>query len=342
MSQAGHVPAVIGEGYHHRAGEPHAEILALEEAGEAAQGSCLYVNLEPCCQHGRTPPCVDAILAASISRVVIAMEDPFPGVSGAGVDRLRQSGIQVEVGVCEGEARALNRFFCSVHRRGRPWVILKMAMSLDGKTATRTGDSHWISCERSRAIVHDLRAEVDAVLIGSGTAMHDRPSLTARPESLSADEFSQPRRVVLDTRGRLLTQLDAIQDVGASPVEILVGPNVKGAGDTIPEPTIKVAEIATEAGHLRPEEVLYHLAREDVLSVMVEGGQRVATSFLEAGSVDELILFVAPIIIGGSDPPLVCAGRGVDRVADVLRLKEMDVQRIDTDILIRGRLSDLP
>ena len=341
VSLTGPTP-VVGEGFHRRAGEPHAEVLSLEHAGEAARNACMYVNLEPCCHHGRTPPCVDAILAAGVSRVVVAMEDPFPEVSGASVKRLRESGIQVEVGVCEHQARELNRFFCSVHKRGRPWVILKIAMSLDGKIATRTGDSRWISCERSRAIVHDLRAEVDAVVIGSGTALHDRPRLTARPEGLSTTEFSQPRRIILDTRGRLLSQLDTIQDPQTAPLEILVGPNVKRTAKTTLEPTIRVTEIAAEAGHVQPEEVLTHLAGENVLSVMIEGGQEVATAFLEAGLVDELVLFVAPIVIGGSDSPTVFGGRGVDSVADALYLREMEVRQIDRDILVRGRLSDWP
>jgi diaminohydroxyphosphoribosylaminopyrimidine deaminase/5-amino-6-(5-phosphoribosylamino)uracil reductase len=270
------------------------------------------------------------------------MEDPFPEVSGKSLKRLRESGVQVEVGVCLDQARALNRFFCSVHKRGRPWVILKMAMSLDGRIATRTGDSHWISCERCRAIVHDLRAEVDAVLIGSGTALHDRPRLTARPEGLSAHGFSQPRRIVLDTRGRLLSQPEVIQDLHIAPLEILVGPNAERATKMTQESALKVSEIPVEGGHVQPGAVLAHLAEEDVLSVMIEGGQQVATAFLEARLVDELMLFVAPILIGGTDSPLLCAGRGVDRVTDALRLKEMDVQQIEGDILIRGRLSDWP
>jgi len=339
----GPTPVVVGEAYHRRAGEPHAEVIALDEAGQAARQGCLYVNLEPCCHHGRTPPCVDAILAAGIARVVVAIEDPFPEVRGASIRRLRESGVQVEVGVCEEEARGLNRFFCSVHRRGRPWVILKMAMSLDGKIATRSGDSRWISCERSRAIVHDLRAEVDAVLIGSGTALRDRPRLTARPERLSVGEFSQPRRVVLDTRGRLLSQLDAVEYPAAGPLEILVGPDVKrSAAKGTSESTVRVTEIPTEGGHIRPQDVLSHLASEDVLSVMIEGGQGVASAFLDAGLVDEMVLFVAPIVIGGTGAPALFAGRGVDRIADVICLKEMNVERIDRDILIRARLSDWP
>ncbi|MFH1743124.1 MAG: bifunctional diaminohydroxyphosphoribosylaminopyrimidine deaminase/5-amino-6-(5-phosphoribosylamino)uracil reductase RibD [bacterium] len=335
-------PVVVGEGYHKRAGEPHAEILAIESAGEAARQSCLYVNLEPCCHHGRTPPCVDAILKAGISRVVVGMEDPFPEVGGNGIANLRAAGVQVDVGICEKEARELNRFFCSLHRRGRPWVILKMAMSLDGRIATRTGDSQWISCDTSRAMVHDLRAEVDAVLVGSETALHDRPHLTARPKNLSPGEFSQPRRIVLDTRGRLLSRLDCIQDIGAAPLEVLVGSDVEIPKGFSPGDNVKITQAPTEAGHIQPDKVLKVLARENALSVMIEGGQQVATSFLEAELVDELFLFIAPIVLGGSEAPLICGGHGVYSIKDALRLKAMTVQQVDKDVLIRGRFSDWP
>ena len=301
VSWSGPVPIVVGEGFHMRAGEPHAEILALQEAGEAARGACLYVNLEPCFHHGRTPPCVDAVIEAGISRVVVAMEDPFPQVAGRGIEKLRQAGVEVRLGVCAQEAHELNRYFISAHRLCRPWVVLKMAMSLDGKIATHTGDSRWISSEESREQVHDLRAQLDAILIGSGTALRDTPHLTARPTDVFADRLRQPRRVVLDTHGRLFPKVDTIRDIDAAPLEILVGQEVDTS--SLPASHIEVTRIPPEGHRLPPKQVLDHLFRKEVQSVLIEGGQAVASSFLDARLVDEVYLFIAPILNASSTAP---------------------------------------
>ena len=340
VSWTGPLPIVVGEGFHLRPGEPHAEILALRQAGEAARGASLYLNLEPCCHYGRTPPCVDAIIEAGIARVVAAMEDPFPEVAGRGIEKLRNAGVEVELGVCAEEAQDLNRFFLCAHRLGRPWVILKMAMSLDGKTATRTGDSCWISSEESRARVHDLRAQVDAILVGSGTALRDRPHLTARPEGVPTDRLRQPKRIVLDTTGRLFPSLDAIQDLDMAPLEILVGSDVDCS--SLPASHVEVTTIPPKENRLPPDEVLQHLFRKEVQSVLIEGGQAVASSFLDAGLVDELRLFVAPILIGGVSSPGVYAGCGVEAVRDALRLRNMTVTESGGDVLIQGRLTEIP
>ena len=340
VSNSAETPVVLGAGYHHRAGTPHAEVIALREAGESARNATLYVTLEPCCHHGRTPPCVDAILEFGVKRVLVAMEDPFPQVAGRGIKRLRSAGVDVKVGVCEDQARELNRFFCSLHKRGRPWVILKMAMSLDGKIATHASDSQWISCEASREIVHDFRAEVDAVLVGSGTAISDRPHLTARPKNLSVEQFSQPKRVILDTSGQLLSQLDCIQDHNAAPIEIITGSDVD-----IPEgikPEVTITQLPVNSGHVQPMAVLEHLGKETIASLLIEGGARVSTAFLEAGVVDELLLFIAPIVIGGVAAPTICSGSGVEKVTDALCLRKTTVRQIDRDIFIRGLFSEWP
>lgn len=339
VSWSGPVPIVVGEGFHLRAGEPHAEILALWEAGEAARGACLYVNLEPCFHHGRTPPCVDAVIEAGISRVVVAMEDPFPQVAGRGIEKLRKAGVEVRLGVCAEEAQELNRYFICAHQLNRPWVVLKMAMSLDGKIATRTGDSRWISSEESRAQVHDLRAQVDAILVGSGTALRDKPHLTARPTDVPADRLRQPRRIVLDTRGRLFPKVDTIRDIDAAPLEILVGQVVDTS--SLPASHIEVTRIPREENRLPPKQVLDHLFRKQVQSILIEGGQAVASSFLDARLVDEVYLFIAPILIGGSTAPEVYSGRGVDEVRNASRLRNVEVSEIGGDVLIHGRLTEI-
>jgi len=335
-------PSIVGEGFHPCAGKPHAEIFALRNAGPAARGATLYVNLEPCCHHGKTPPCVDAILQAGIRRVVIGTQDPFPEVSGKGISILRDQGVIVDVGVCEMQCRELNRFFFSVHRRGRPWVILKMAMSLDGKIATRTGDSRWISCDASRKIVHDLRAEVDAVLVGSGTALRDRPRLTARPAHLLPHEFHQPRRIILDRRGRLLSNLDCIQDLNAAPLEIIVGRDSVLDDKIHKDMPAKITRWPLADSDSALEDLLRYFAKQDIQSLLIEGGQEIATSFLAAGLVDDIFLFIAPMLIGGRYAPSIFGGIGANSVRDALPFREITMERVEKDILVRGRLSNLP
>ena len=204
---------IIGEGWHRKFGGPHAEVEALHVAGTRARGATLYVTLEPCCHQGKTPPCTDAILASGLGRVVVAQRDPFPAVAGGGIERLRQAGLAVEVGLREAEARRLNAPYLKLTESGRPWVIAKWAMTLDGKLASRTGDSRWISNEASRAIVHQLRGRVDAIVVGRGTAGQDDPLLTARPAG--------PRvatRIVLDTRASLASDSQLVTTAGEAPV----------------------------------------------------------------------------------------------------------------------------
>ena len=247
---------IIGEGWHRRFGGDHAEIEALKIAGPRAEGATMYVTLEPCCHHGKTPPCSKAIIKTGIARVVVAMRDPFPQVDGGGIEELLAAGIEVKSGVCEAESRYLNAPYLKLLEKGRPWCIAKWAMTLDGKTATETGSSRWISNERSRAVVHDLRGRVDAILVGSETARLDDPLLTVRPPGLRT-----PLRVVLDSRGRLSHESQLVRTAPEVPVLVAVGPKateddkarLSTAGCEVfrsgsPDPSVRLADLLDELG----------------------------------------------------------------------------------------------
>jgi diaminohydroxyphosphoribosylaminopyrimidine deaminase/5-amino-6-(5-phosphoribosylamino)uracil reductase len=323
--------AVAGEGWHERFGGPHAEVHALAAAGDRARGGTLVVTLEPCCHHGKTPPCTDAVLKAGIARVVAAMADPFPKVAGGGVERLRAVGVAVEVGVCEADARRLNAAYLKLLRTGRPWVHLKWAMTLDGKTATRTGDSQWISGPESRRKVHELRGVVDAVVVGRGTVAADDPLLTARPPG--------PRtaaRVVLTASGDLpeLCQLRAT--ARASPVIVFTA---TGNADELAGWAADGAEVlglpVGDSG-LSIDAVLAELGRRRMTHVLVEGGAGVHGAFLDAGAVDEVHAFVAPVLVGGGGAAGVTGGRGAEKLAHALRLTELTAEPSGADVYLHG------
>ena len=305
---------VIGEGWHQHYGGPHAEVFAL--VGNAARGATLYVTLEPCCHFGKTPPCTDAILAAGVRRVVAAMADPFPKVAGGGIALLRNAGVEVEVGVCEAVARRLNAPYLKLVGTGRPYVHAKWAMTLDGKIATRTGDSKWISNETSRRRVHELRGRMDAILVGSGTALADDPQLTARPPG--------PRvatRIVLDRRGRLSPDSHLVRTAREVPT-IVVGQGNPAHVEVIPSGSIV--------------ELLDELGRRRFTNVLVEGGGEVLGSFLDAGEIDEVHVFIAPILAGGEAARGPVLGGGVERMADALRLAAWEVETVEGDVYLRG------
>ncbi len=322
-----HNGEVVGRGFHRRAGLPHAEVEALREAGERARGGTLYVTLEPCNHTGRTPPCTEAILAAGIRRVVVGVRDPNPGVRGGGVNVLRQAGIEVVEGI-EGERCAeLVAPFRKWVTSGRPWVTLKIAASLDGKIATATGDSRWITNERSRRYVHRLRDEHDAVLVGAGTVLADDPELTCRRRG-----GRNPLRVILD--GRLRSPLTArVFDTEKAATLVLtsaVAPARKRA--QLQARGVEVEEVGAHAC-LEWEAVLGALGRRGVLAVLVEGGAQVAAQALRQGGVDRLLLFLAPLLIGGDGRPWL-ASLGVRTIAEALRLPELEVRRFAGDILV--------
>jgi diaminohydroxyphosphoribosylaminopyrimidine deaminase/5-amino-6-(5-phosphoribosylamino)uracil reductase len=325
--------AVAGEGWHRRFGEAHAEVNALAAAGERARGGTLYVTLEPCCHHGKTPPCTDAVLRAGVRRVVAAMTDPFPKVAGGGLAVLRAAGFEVTVGVCDAEARELNAPYLTLLSAGRPWVLAKWAMTLDGRIATRTGDSRWISNEESRRIAHDIRGRVDAVLVGRGTVTADDPLLTARPPG--------PRtaaRVVVTASGRLPERCrlrDTARDV---PVIVFtaVG-NVASLAGWAAGGCEVVGLPAADTG-LSIADVLADLGRRRMTNVLVEGGAGLLGSVLDVGLADELHVFVGPAVVGGPGLSPV-GGAGVARLADAARLVSPAVRAVGGDVYISGRVS---
>lgn len=323
---------VVGEGYHGRFGGPHAEVNALAAAGDRARGGTLIVTLEPCCHHGQTPPCTDAVLRSGVRQVVAAMADPFPQVAGGGLKLLRDAGLDVAVGVCEAEAKRLNAPYLKLLRTGRPWVIAKWAMTLDGKIATRTGDSKWISGEGSRRLVHELRGRVDAVIIGRGTVVADDPLLTARPPG--------PRvatRVVLSTSGELPERCRLRATAKDVPVLVATGNESKLTGWAADG--AEVLALPTSDGGVSVDALLSELGRRRMANVLVEGGAGVLGSFLDARAVDEVWVFVAPKLVGGAGPSPV-GGRGVERIAEALRTNEMTVERTGEDVLMRVMLSE--
>ncbi|MFM8891157.1 MAG: bifunctional diaminohydroxyphosphoribosylaminopyrimidine deaminase/5-amino-6-(5-phosphoribosylamino)uracil reductase RibD [Planctomycetia bacterium] len=323
---------VVGEGWHARFGGPHAEIVALAEAGAAARGGTLVVTLEPCCHHGKTPPCTDAVIAAGLARVVVATADPFPAVAGAGIDRLRTAGIDVDLGTCAAEARRLIAPFRRLVVDGRPWVIAKRAMSLDGRIATTAGDARWISGEASRALVHALRGRMDAILVGIGTALADDPLLTARP--------SGPRRalrVVVDSRARLPAESRLVLTAREAPLLVAVGPDA--AEDRVAALRAAGAEVWRGSDGDRAARLvalLAHLGDRRVTNLLVEGGEGVLGGFLDAGLIDEAWAFVAPKLLGGVSAPAAIGGRGASRVDDGAAIVVEDVLRVGDDLLVRG------
>jgi diaminohydroxyphosphoribosylaminopyrimidine deaminase/5-amino-6-(5-phosphoribosylamino)uracil reductase len=340
------VGQLVGEGYHAKFGGPHAEVVALAAAGEKARGGTLYVSLEPCCHFGKTPPCTDAIKAAGVRRVIAAMADPFPQVAGGGVKVLWDAGIDVTVGVAEAEARELNAPYLKRLATGKPWVHLKWAMSLDGKIATRTGDSKWISSEESRRIVHELRSRMDAIVVGGGTVRADDPLLTARPPG--------PRvvtRVVLSASGNLPADCQLVRTAREVPVLVVTTPvgaknmvawERAGAEVWISEPRPKGSGLRVQplpSGHGSISSLLVELGRRGMTNAMIEGGAGVHGAFVDAGDVDEVHVFVAPLLLGGSGRGPV-GGTGFDRVADGYRFGPLTWSPVGGDVYGRGRLTN--
>jgi diaminohydroxyphosphoribosylaminopyrimidine deaminase/5-amino-6-(5-phosphoribosylamino)uracil reductase len=315
---------VVGEGWHQRFGGPHAEVIALEAAGERARRGTLVVTLEPCCHHGKTLPCTDAVLKSGVSRVVAAMYDPFPRVAGGGLAVLREGGMEVKVGLCEGEAQRLNAPYLKLLRTGRPWVHAKWAMTLDGKLATKTGDSRWVSGEESQRRVHELRGRMDAIVVGRGTVVADDPLLTARPPG--------PRvatRVVISSSGELPDKCRLLETARDWPVIIYTNPgneakfaNWRATGAEV----IPLSDLAA---------ALDDLGNRRFTNVLVEGGSGLLGSFLDVGAVDEFHVYVAPKIAGGGGPSPV-AGVGIERMAKALRLVEFTSESSGEDVYLHG------
>ena len=325
--EAGH-QRIIGEGWHATFGGPHAEIMALEAAGDRARGATLFVTLEPCCHHGKTPPCTDAVIAAGISRIVIAARDPFPAVAGGGIAALEAAGLTVEVGLLELEATRLTAPFRTLVERGRPWVIAKWAMSLDGALATGSAEDRWLSSAASRRIVHDLRGRIDAILVGIGTVLADDPLLTSRPPG--------PRtlvRIVLDSQARLPLTSQLVKTAHETPVLVATGPEA---------PATQIAALREAGCEIwaapqadRPTQLrslLEELGSRHHTNLLVEGGADVLRSFFAAQLVDEVWTFIAPRIVGAS-------GQAQPPLPSFPDAPPIEIEQIDHpggDILIRG------
>jgi diaminohydroxyphosphoribosylaminopyrimidine deaminase/5-amino-6-(5-phosphoribosylamino)uracil reductase len=331
---------VIGEGFHGRRGGPHAEVEAIRAAGDhALSQATLYVSLEPCCHQGRTPPCTDAIRQAGIMRIVVASDDPSAHASGRGLGILRDDGVEIIVanGALADRARLLNQPFRKHVRTGRPWVLFKSAMTLDGKVATRSGDSKWISGESSRRLGHRWRAECDAVAVGVGTALADDPLLTARLE----DVPRQPRRVIFDSLGRLPLDAQLVRDARRVPLTIVVSRAAPRSATEALE--AHGAEVVVSPGENEPARVcsaLDQLGAAGVTSILLEGGPHLAGAFLDAGEVDEVRLFLAPLLLGGSAARDPLEGEGVERIAEAVKALSMSCESIGEDLLITARLRE--
>ena len=313
---------VVGEGWHQRKGGPHAEVFALQAAGDRARGATAYVSLEPCAHHGSTPPCADALVAAGVVRVVAAMRDPFPSVDGAGFDRLKVAGIAVEHGLMEAQARELNRGFLARVERGRPWLRVKLAMSLDGRTAMASGDSKWISGEASRHDVQRWRARSGALLTGAGTVLADDPRLTVRLEDGS--DFLPPLRVVLDP-GLATVARGRVRE-GNAPTLYVHAPDAR-----LPR-GLDIDHVAVPVQGTRFDlaAVLRLLAARGINEVQLEAGATLAGAFLDAGLVDELLLYVAPVLLGPRARPLF-DGLHIDAMAERLRMRRIESTVVGED-----------
>lgn len=325
---------IIGTGFHEYAGGPHAEVNALSDAGEAAKGATIYVTLEPCNHTGKTPPCTNRIIDSGIVRVVVAMGDPNPHVTGGGIGFLREKGITVDVGVAEKQALRLNEIFVKYIKSKKPFVILKAAATLDGRIATRTGDSKWVTGESARKFVHMIRHTVDGIMVGIGTVKQDDPGLTTRLENRKVKD---PVRIILDTR------LSIDETARVLNLESNAGTLLVAGNDISPQKMrklekegVKIIKNPLKDGLIDLNALMDRLGGMGITSILIEGGGRVAASALHSGIVDKILFFYAPKILGGDDGVPVCRGPGPERMSDCINIHDLLIHRFDDDILIEG------
>jgi len=330
---------IVGEGYHRRYGEAHAEPNALAAAGAKTRGATVYVTLEPCCHFGKQPPCTNALIAAGVRRVVAAMVDPFAAVAGKGLKKLRAAGIATDVGLLRDEAADLLAPFINRITLRRPYVIAKWAQSLDGSIATASGESKWISSEESRLDVQKLRGRVDAILVGIGTALADNPYLMARPEN-SRDIKRIATRIVLDSQCRLPLDSQLVRTVAFAPVMVACAANLTGAAakrrNTLASRGIMIVELPRTKSSLNLKLLLQKLAAQEYANIMVEGGAHVHASFLNAGLVDEAQIYIAPKILGGRSA---IAGLAVNKLAQAPHCRIVATERFGPDLKLTLRLT---
>ena len=325
---------VIAEGFHSYAGGPHAEVVALRKAGKKAKGADLYVNLEPCCHEGRTPPCTDAIIKAGVSRVFAGMKDPNKSVYGKGIRTLKAAGIKVSIGLMRKDCEKLNEVFVKVMKTGLPFVTMKTAISLDGKIATRSGDSQWISGVRSRNFVHKLRNQNSAILVGTKTILNDNPQLTCR---LKKKGIRHPTRIVLDRGNKIPLKAKVFSNSKEQRVIYISGPKLSiQRKKYLVENNIEVVNGKMEKSGFDLKHLMKLLAKKDLTSVLIEGGGEINSSALAAGIVDKVYTFISPILVGGQGAPGLIGGMGVSKIAKAINLKNMKVTQMGEDLMVEA------
>jgi diaminohydroxyphosphoribosylaminopyrimidine deaminase/5-amino-6-(5-phosphoribosylamino)uracil reductase len=321
---------VVGQGYHARAGEAHAEIIALRKAGEEAKGATLYINLEPCSHYGKTPPCAPALIQAGIKRAVVGMEDPNPLVKGKGLEILRTAGLDVEVGILEEACQKLNEAFFKYIRTKEPFVILKIATTLDGKIATQNGESKWITGEESRQLVYRMRNEADGILVGAGTILKDDPLLTARIRG-----GKDPYRIVLDSHLRIPEKAKIIDRNPEKTILATTKLAPKRKIKNLEERGVRVLILNSKKGRVHLKSLLSTLGRMGMMSLLVEGGSEVNGSFLDERLIDKVFLFVSPKFLGG--PALgIFGGKGTEKLEKAFSLNLIKIKKAGDDILLEG------
>ena len=329
---------IVGSGWHKQVGGPHAEVYAINEAGSHAKNATLYVTLEPCNHHGKTPPCTDKIIESGIKHVVMAMADPNPDVAGGGADRLKDAGISVTSGICEDEAHRLNEIFIKYVKTKRPFVILKMAATLDGRIATRTGDSKWVSREASRKHVHELRHLVDAVMIGVNTVKADDPQLTTR---LEGKKGINPKRIILDTTLSIPENAKVLQNDSPSDTIIITSNSVSSdKRSRLEKIGIHIMDAPLKDNLIDLYDLMARLGQMRITSLLIEGGSQVAASAIKAGIVDKICFFYAPKILGSDDGVPICAGPGPELMSQSITVKDITVRRFDDDVMIEGYIKN--
>ncbi|MCF6158024.1 MAG: bifunctional diaminohydroxyphosphoribosylaminopyrimidine deaminase/5-amino-6-(5-phosphoribosylamino)uracil reductase RibD [wastewater metagenome] len=327
---------IIGKGYHQMFGGSHAEVHAITEGGKNCKGATLYVSMEPCAHYGKTAPCTDAIIDAGIAKVVTAILDPNPITSGKGVQKLKDAGIEIRLGILEEHARRLNTPFFKLIQKGLPYVIVKWAMSLDGKIATRTGDSKWITSEESRAYVHKIRGQVDGIIVGLNTVLRDDPLLTCRIKG-----GRNPRRIIIDSNALLPAGCRLIHTIHDT--EVIVAVNQNASQQRIQElerSGCRIVQTNDPHGRVNLMELFQVLGNMKLTNILVEGGSRVITSVIEGHLADKVIVFIAPLIVGGEHAYSPVLGKGIDKIAEAGKIRDITIRRFSNDVAIEGILND--